>query len=334
MLEAGFPALSENRAYRTVSTALTETELQDRHRRFLSAATSDNTRRAYRSAIRHFQTWGGVLPCEPALVRRYLLTYAEALNPRTLALRLTALSQWHQFQGFADPTSHPDVRTTLRGIARTHGRPKKKAKALPIDDLEAMVRLLRSDTTLQGMRNNALLQIGFFGAFRRSEVAELTVDNLTWEPDGLIITLSRSKTDQDGQGIIKAIPFGAPNGMCCPVTALKKWLTAAQITSGAIFRRITRQGIVGGEALYAGSVNAILKSCAAMAKLSSVPELSGHSFRRGLATSAYRAGADFKTIKRQGGWRHDATVQGYIDEAGQFEDNAAGSLLRRVTGAQ
>ena len=71
-----------------------------------------------------------------------------------------------------------------------------------------------------------------------------------------------------------------------------------------------------------------------MAKLSSVPELSGHSFRRGLATSAYRAGADFKTIKRQGGWRHDATVQGYIDEAGQFEDNAAGSLLRRVTGAQ
>ncbi|PPC88020.1 MAG: integrase [Hyphomicrobium sp.] len=330
VFDAVLPVLSENGLNRTGSTALTETELQDRHRQFLSAATSDNTRRAYRSAIRHFQAWGGVLPCEPALVRRYLLTYAEELNTRTLALRLTALSQWHQFQGFADPTGHPDVRTTLRGIARTHGKPKKKAKALPIDDLEAMVILLRGGTTLQDTRNNALLQIAFFGAFRRSEVAALTVEDLTWEPDGVLITMSRSKTDQDGQGVTKAIPYGAPNGICCPVTALKKWLTAAQIMSGAIFRRITRQGVIGGEALYAGSVNAILKTCATKAGLSSVPELSGHSFRRGLATSAYRAGADFRTIKRQGGWRHDATVQGYIDEASQFEDNAAGSLLRRV----
>jgi integrase len=106
-------------------------------------------------------------------------------------------------------------------------------------------------------------------------------------------------------------------------------LAAARITSGAIFRRITRQGVIGGEPLYAGSVNAILKTCATMVGLSSVPELSGHSFRRGLATSAYRAGADFRTIKRQGCWRHDGTVQGYIEEAVQFEENAALTLLRR-----
>ncbi len=325
---------SGNLVNRTGSTALTEPELQERHRQFLSAATSDNTRRTYRSAIRHFQTWGGVLPCEPALVLRYVLCYAQGLNPRTLALRLTALSQWHLFQGFADPTANPDVRKTLRGIARTHGTPKKKAKALPIEDLEIIVASLANCKSLQGMRNKALLQIAYFGAFRRSEVAALTVEELTWEPDGLTITLFRSKTDQEGEGIVKAIPYGEPGGICCPVTALKNWLAAANITVGPIFRRVTREGVVGTDPLYPGSINDILKSCATLAGLPYVPELSGHSFRRGLATSAHRAGADFKNIKRQGGWRHDGTVQGYIDEANQFEENAAGSLLRRRPGAK
>jgi hypothetical protein len=80
-----------------------------------------------------------MLPCEPPLAIRYLLHFAEELNARTLALRLTALSQWHVFPGFADPTTHPDVRKTLKGIARTHGKPKKKARALPIEDLETML---------------------------------------------------------------------------------------------------------------------------------------------------------------------------------------------------
>jgi integrase len=321
----------ENSVNRNGSTALTESELQVRHRQFLSAATSENTRRAYRSAIRQFQTWGGILPCESALVIRYLLTYAEEHNARTLALRLTAISQWHQFQGFTDPTANADVRKTLKGISRTYGKPKKKAKALPIEDLEAMVVAMENDTSLQVLRNKVLLQVAFFGALRRSEVAALTVEQLTWESDGLIITLSRSKTDQDGEGITKAIPYGVPGGICCPATAMKEWLSTAKIISGPIFRRVTREGMVGSDPLHAGSVNAILKTCAAKAGLSYAPDLSGHSFRRGLATSAYRAGADFKDIKRQGGWRHDGTVQGYIDEAGQFEDNAAGSLLKRKT---
>ena len=332
VLIAVLPSILGSGVNRTDCLVLTESQLQERHRQFLSAATSENTRRAYRSAIRHFQTWGGVLPCEPTLIIRYLLTYAESLNARTLALRLTAVSQWHLFQGFADPTANADVRKTLRGISRTHGKPKKKAKALPIEDLELMVATMKDDISLQGLRNKALLQIAFFGALRRSEAAVLEVKELTWDPDGLIITLSRSKTDQDGEGIVKAIPYAAPGSICCPATALKEWLAAAKITSGSVFRRVTRESIVGPDALYAGSINTVLKNCAAKAGLPYVPELSGHSFRRGLATSAYRAGADFKNIKRQGGWRHDGTVQGYIDEAGQFKENAAGSLLRPRTG--
>lgn len=313
---------------RTVGTPI-ETDLTARHRAFLAAATADNTRRTYRSAIRHFQAWGGVLPCDEATVIRYLLAYANSLNPRTLALRLTALSQWHIHQGFADPAATPTVRKTFSGIARTHGKPKKKAKALPVEDLERIVIHLGTLDTIKAKRDKALLQIGFFGGYRRSELVSLEVPHVAWEPDGIVITLPRSKTDQEGAGIIKAIPYG--DGPCCPAKALRAWLDVAGIASGPLFRPISKWNKVGADALHAGSVNTILEACAKMAGLDYVPHLSSHSLRRGMATSAYRAGADPRDIKRQGGWRHDGTVQGYIEEAGQFDANAVSNLLQRKT---
>lgn len=297
------------------------------HRAFLAAATSDNTRRTYRSAIRHFLAWGGVLPADEGVMIRYLLAYASTLNPRTLALRLTALSQWHIHQGFVDPASTPTVRKTLAGIARTHGKPKKKAKALPLEDLERIVVHLASVDTLKARRDNALLQLCYFGGYRRSEIVSLDVTYVAWEPDGILITLPRSKTDQQGEGIIKAIPYG--DGPCCPATALRDWLDAAGIVSGPLFRPVSKWNEVGAESLHTSSVNTILEACAKLVQLDYVPQLSSHSLRRGMATSAHRAGADFRDIKRQGGWRHDGTVQGYIEEAGRFEENAARALLRR-----
>ena len=161
-------------AVRNAST-LADLDLTAQHRAFLAAATSDNTRRTYRSAVRHFLAWGGALPGDEAMVIRYLLAYAPSLNPRTLALRLTALSQWHVHQGFADPASTPTVRKTLAGIARTHGKPKKKAKALPLEDLERIVAHLANLDTLKARRDNALLQLGYFGGYRRSELVSLDV---------------------------------------------------------------------------------------------------------------------------------------------------------------
>ncbi len=319
-------ATAQETVVRNAGTVI-EADLRAQHRAFLAAATSENTRRAYRSAIRHFLAWGGVLPSdEPAMIR-YLLAYSQSLNPRTLALRLTALSQWHVHQGFADPASTPTVRKTLAGIARVHGKPKKKAKALPLEDLERMAAHLAALETLKAKRDNALLQVGYFGGFRRSEMVALEVPHVAWEPEGIVITLLRSKTDQQGEGSVKAIPYG--NGPCCPASALRAWLTAAGITSGALFRPITRWGELGTDALHEGSVNTILETCAKLVQLDYVPQLSSHSLRRGMATSAHRAGADFRDIKRQGGWRHDGTVQGYIEEAGQFQENAALTLLRR-----
>lgn len=312
-----------------IRTAVTPHDDQDhatRHRSFLAAATSDNTRQAYRSAISHYLDWGGVLPADEPAVIRYLVRYADTLNPRTLALRLTALSQWHVHQGFADPAATPTVRKTLTGIARVNGRPKKKAKALPIEDLELIVAALAGLGTLKAARDNALLQVGFFGGFRRSELVDIEVDHIAWDDQGITLTLPRSKTDQTGEGVVKAIPYS--DGPCCPATALRAWLDAAGVTSGPVFRSISKWGVMGADGLNPASVNTILASAAKLARLAYVPELSSHSLRRGMATSAYRAGADFRDIKRQGAWRHDGTVQGYIEDAGVFDQNAAGSLLR------
>ena len=311
---------------RNVDT-IANADLSAQHQSFLAAATSENTRRAYRSAIRHFLAWGGMLPSDESAIIRYLLAYAQALNTRTLALRLTALSQWHLHQGFADPAATPTVCKTLAGIERLHGKPKKKAKALPLEDLERIATRLASVDTLKAKRDNALLQIGYFGGLRRSEIVRLEVQHVVWEPEGIVITLPRSKTDQQGHGIVKAIPYGG--GSCCPAIALRTWLKAAGITAGPLFRPVTKWGELGANALHEASVNMILATCAMSVQLDYVPQLSSHSLRRGMATSAHRAGADFRTIKRQGGWRHDGTVQGYIEEAGLFQENAALTLLRQ-----
>lgn len=294
---------------------------------YIQAATANNTRRTYRSAIRQFEAWGGQLPTNEAQVLRYLHDLAERLNPRTLSLHLTALSQWHRLQRFPDPTSSPDIRKTIKGISRLHGRPKQKAKTITLEQLERLIRFLSDTNTLKACRDRALLMLGFFGAFRRSELVGLTVQDVRWEAEGIVILLPRSKTDQLGEGKVKAIP--ASQGPLCPVEALRNWLQRSKITEGPIFRGITRWDVVKTTALTATSINLILKSWARLAGLESSELLSSHSLRRSLATNSYRAGASFESIKRQGGWEHEGTVRGYIDEALQFDDNAASYLLRQ-----
>ncbi len=302
--------------------------LQARQRHYIQAATADNTRRTYQSAIRHFERWGGRLPADELTVVRYLLAHADRLNPRTLSLRLTALRQWHRLQRFADPTDTPEVRKTLLGIERAHGQPKNKARVFTLEHLEAMVQALSLSSGPKAVRDRALLLIGFFGAFRRSELVAVTVEDLAWETEGVVIRVPRSKTDQTGQGRFKALP--ARGGPLCPVATLKEWLNCGTIEQGPVFRRVTRWDETLPEALHPSSINAILKHGAARAGLDFAPELSSHSLRRSLATGAHRAGASFESIKRQGGWSHDGTVREYIDEALRFEDNAAAVLMAKV----
>ena len=248
---------------------------------------------------------------------RYLLARAESLNPRTLDLHLTAISQWHHYQGLIDPVSDPLVRKTMEGVRRTHGQPKRKAKALRLEHVAQMVNHLRQlPTTKKKLRDIALVLTGFFGAFRRSELVAIRYGDLVWEPEGLLIRLSSSKTDQQASGLVRALPFGAPD--CCPATAMKNWIELGGINEGPVFRPINRWDKIQPKALNPSAINELLKTLGNACQFDFVPELSSHSFRRGLSTSAARERVDFELIKKQGGWKSDATVWEYIEEGQQL----------------
>ncbi|OES24439.1 site-specific integrase [Alteromonas macleodii] len=299
-------------------------------RHYLQAATSDNTRKAYRSAIRQFEKWGGRLPTDRDTVVRYLLARAESLNSRTLDLHLTAIGQWHHYQGIVDPVKDPLVRKTMEGIRRTHGQPKRKAKALRLEHIAQMVNHLRHlPDSKKKQRDIALLLTGFFGAFRRSELVAIQVRDLVWEPEGLIIRLPRSKTDQQATGLARALPF-AGNPVCCPARAIKQWMDTADIATGPVFRPVNRWDQVQTKQLNPGAVNDLLKTLGRACQFDFVPELSSHSFRRGLSTSAGREKVDFELIKKQGGWKSDATVWEYIEEGQQLSDNATVILMEKM----
>jgi integrase len=290
--------------------------------RYLQASLSEATKRAYRADISAFLAAGGLIPATPAQVARYLAGLAEDLCPVTLQRRVAAIGKAHIAQGFTDPTKDGHVRATLRGIRRVHGRPQRQAAPLLREDLLAVVDALPD--SLIGVRDRALLLMGFAGGFRRSELVGLDVTDVAFVPDGLLITLRRSKTDQESIGRKVGVPFGRTRA--CPVKALRAWMDKAEVVVGPIFRSVGKGGQVGGRALTSQSVNLVLRKCAARAGLS-CDRLSGHSLRAGLVTSAAKAGVSSWKIRQQTGHRSDAMLMRYIRDAGIFVDNAAGAVL-------
>lgn len=295
---------------------------------YLTAATSANTRKAYRSDIKQFEQWGGKLPSTPEMIVNYLQAFAEKLNSRTLNRRIIALRHWHSYQGFPDPTAHPIVSKTMIGITRTHGKPKDKAPALTPDDLQQIIAVLQQNPSSMALRDSALLQIGFFGALRRGELVNIHYEHIKWEKDGIEILLPLSKTDQTHEGQYCAIPYG--NEMFCPIKTLEKWLTYSKIKEGPIFRRISRNALISTKALTPLSVNHIIRRCAHAADISNAYKFSPHSLRRGLATSAARSNTPLQVIMRAGRWKQVNTVMEYIEASERFSENAAVNVLQKI----
>ncbi len=300
--------------------------------RYQIAATSDNTRRAYQADIRHFENWGGQLPATTEAILRYLHAFAETLNPRTLSRHITALKQWHRYQQFPDPTDPPIVSKTLTGIARVHGKPKDKAPPLLPEHLIMIADHLVMQNTLAATRDNALLQIGFLGAFRRSELVAIRMEHIDWQADGIEILIPKSKTDQTHAGQHCAIPNG--NEQLCAIRALKTWIEQAHIQEGFIFRRIHRGEKISHLNIIPSSVNVLLKKHAIAVGLKNAVDFSSHSMRRGLATTASRDGVSIPAIMRQGRWKQVNTVMEYIEAAQRFEENAAGQVLQRLSNVE
>jgi site-specific recombinase XerD len=283
------------------------------------------TRRAYRSDFAIFQAWcqeRGVsaLPASAASVAGFLAHEAgRGTRPSTIGRRVASIRYAHKLAGHAVPTDDEGVKATVRGIRRSLGTsPRKKAPAT----CETIIAMVQTGNDLRGLRDRALLLLGFAGAFRRSELVALDCADIEECETGLRITIRRSKTDQEGAGQVIAIVRGS---MACPVAALKAWREAADITSGPLFRSV-RKGSKIGARLTDQSVSDIVKVHAERVGLD--PRLfAGHSLRAGfLTSSAKRGGSIFKMMDVS---RHRSvdTLRGYVRDAELFKDHAGTGLL-------
>ena len=296
-------------------------------REFARHSKAENTLRGYHSDWREFCAWSeghGVcpLPACSETVAAYIAECAGRLKVGSIQRRLNAIAEAHKATGLESPTSVGIVRNTLKGIRRTKGTaPVQKAAALT-DDIRAM--LDATDAGLIGARDRALILLGFAGAFRRSEVVGLDVEDCTFGKDGLTVMLRRSKTDQGGAGRKVGIPYGS-NPETCPVRVLQAWIEQAALTSGPLFRSINRHGHLQGGRLSPVDVARIVKKLAERSGFDAA-KYAGHSLRAGHATSAAIAGASERSIMNQTGHRSVQMVRRYIREGSLFRENSAGKL--------
>lgn len=306
-------------------------------RAYQQASKADATIRAYTSDAKVFQAWCArygfrSLPASAETVAAFLAHEAEAgRSASTIGRRLAAISYGHKLAKAPDPTDDEDVRATMKGIRRRVGVAPNQKAAATVDILQMLLARTSPDT-LTGKRDRALLALGFAGAFRRSELVALDVEDLREDPEGLRVTVRRSKVDQEGAGFVKAIPTGR---FIQPVRLVREWLDAAGITSGPVFRPVSRSGRVRGNCaqlapqlarLTDRSVANIIKAYCTAAGLDA-STFGAHSLRAGYITTAAERGADLARIMDQSGHRDPRTVVGYIRRANAFKGHSGSGFL-------
>lgn len=274
---------------------------------YLASNLSDNTRRAYAADLKHFEEWGGVFPASEPMVANYLAAFGGKLSCSTLERRLATLSKVHRMHGFTNPIRSDLVRATMRGIKRKHGVAQRQAKPLLAEQLAEIVDGLGDSP--RDIRDKALLLLGFAGAFRRSELVGIDIEDLEWHEEGIIVSLCSSKTDQMQKG--RLVPILAAQNTYCPVQAVRTWLSIGSIVRGAIFRSINRHGSIGEVQLEPGAVSRIVKLRAQQVGLNQ-SEYSGHSLRAGYVTSAVAAGASTLRIRQQTGHTTEQALSAYV----------------------
>jgi site-specific recombinase XerD len=291
-------------------------------RHLVNQSLSENTRRGYKADLAHFAASGRTIPSTPEMVAEYLAESVGVSAVATMQRRLAAIAKAHVALGADDPTKTEIVRATMRGLRRTIGGAQREAKPILREDLFAMLEHMGSRP--KDIRDKALLLLGFAGAFRRSELIGLDVADSEHVRQGIVISLRRTKTDQEGRGRKIGIPFGRTRW--CPVKHLTDWLDYAGIESGPILRVINRHGVVADQRLSAEAVSIIVKERAKAAGFD--PDAySGHSLRAGLATSAVIAGVSTLSIRRTTGHASDAMLARYVRIGDIFTDNAASAVL-------
>jgi integrase len=257
-----------------------------------------------------------------ASVTEYVTSMGGQVAVATIRRRLVTLSQAHKAAGLENPVASEIVRSVLKGLIREYGPKESPRKAAPIRaaNIRAFVAQ-NSGADLATLRDRALLLLGFFGAFRRSELVALNVSDVDFHSEGATVIIRRSKTDQEGKGRTIGICHQArPDA--CPVRALGAWIQAAGIQEGPIFRKVAKSGRVAEDALTGAGVAYILKAHAAALGLHE-SAISGHSLRRGFVTEAYAANVPTPEIQAVTGHRSLQVLIGYYAEANVFRNATA-----------
>ena len=304
--------------------------LLDEAERDVQNATPSSTKRAYSGDWDRFVRWceennASSLPAQPEVIAAYVRYLVEGEKKiATIERALASISVAHRLKGHEpSPTSSKSVRKVVSAQKRLLGTLQRQVSPVSIEHLQRLVSELPGNVA--GARDRAVLLEGFAGAFRRSELVSIDVEDIEDVPEGIRILLRASKTDQERRGVWVAIPFGE-NPETCPVRALRAWLEVSGIRSGPVFRRVDRHGHVGQGRLSPKSVALIVKRAAKLAGYDPA-KFSGHSLRSGLATAAAAAGKSERVIMKQTRHRSVTQVRRYIQDGEAFTENAADGLL-------
>tara|TARA_Y100001970_G_scaffold138748_1_gene170694 strand:+ start:181 stop:1134 length:954 start_codon:yes stop_codon:yes gene_type:complete len=297
----------------------------------LKHSKAKNTLRAYKSDFKHF---GGFcakhgfnsLPTEPKIVSLYLTNLSKNSKFSTLRRRLVSISMVHRLKGHYLDTKHPIIVENLLGIKRIKGSIQKGKKPILINHLKSLINVINEQKidVLKKFRDKSIILIGFGGGFRRSELISINYEDLEFVPEGLKITIRRSKTDQFGEGMIKGLPYFT-NENYCPITNLKKWLEISKIESGPIFRRFSKGTSLTENRLTDQSVVLLMKEYLNLAGIEN-KNFAGHSLRSGFATVAADSGADERSIMAMTGHKTSQMVRRYIRDANIFKNNALNKI--------
>lgn len=259
------------------------------------------------------------MPSTIQVVAVYLSSLAKAGRAvSTVSSHFAAIKYFHDRARIGLNWSDPILSEVMSGIRRSSTRTVTKAEAILPEDLA----LLASGASL---RDRAVLLIGFAGAFRRSEITGLTVENIEWCDQGIVIHLDRSKTDQEGKGAEVCIPHGNDKALC-PVLALRAYLDRFGIAAGPVFRSINKGGTVGGD-MSEEAIRLILAKAVERSGLGSTGRISPHSLRAGFCTAAALKGASLPQIAKHARHSSTQTTLGYIRVAERFKDHAGAGIL-------
>ena len=248
----------------------------------------------------------------------------------TVGQTMAAISAAHKAEGLPSPSDSLLIKKLIKGYRREHGTAPQRKDAATVDIIRALLAVTMRGNSTKSIRDAAIIALGFAGAFRRSELSALNMDDLRWtlrdNEEVLLVEVRRSKTDQEGHGMVKAI-FPGREEDTSPTALLKRWLTMlGNPIDGPLFREVLKGGRITDKRLNAQSIRLIVKQAADATGLTL--DLSAHSLRSGFVTTAIRQGKTERSIMNQTGHRSSQTLRGYFQREDAIEDNAAGVSRR------